>query len=138
MTDQDLPRGEGCIEGMRCPKCGNFERFKIVGTQLYRVSADGTDDAGGEIEWDNDSLAVCPDCSFQGTVGDFLTERALDPMSPEVFFRGRSHWDVHPRFPVADWQYQIAEGGTRQGYQDWCRSEWDALNDQKAPGMEAR
>lgn len=31
MTDQDLPRGEGCIEGMRCPTCGKFEQFNTLG-----------------------------------------------------------------------------------------------------------
>ena len=65
------PRGEGCIEGMRCPDCGNHHAFKIVGSQLYRVSADGTDDAGGDIEWDGESYAECPECGKQSTVDGF-------------------------------------------------------------------
>ncbi|WKW86158.1 hypothetical protein SEA_JONJAMES_185 [Gordonia Phage JonJames] len=29
------------------------------------------------------------------------------------------HWDEDPNFPVSDWQEQVANGDTRQGYWDW-------------------
>ena len=28
-------------------------------------------------------------------------------------------WGEHPGHPVADWQYEIANGDTRSGYWDW-------------------
>ena len=28
-------------------------------------------------------------------------------------------WASHPTYPVADWQYEVANGDTRQGYRSW-------------------
>lgn len=28
-------------------------------------------------------------------------------------------WAEHPVYPVADWQYEVANGDTRQGYRGW-------------------
>lgn len=33
-----------------------------------------------------------------------------------------SHWDNHPDYPVEDWQYEVANGDTRQSYREWCTS----------------
>ncbi len=33
------------------------------------------------------------------------------------------HWTENPDFPVTDWQYDVASGNTRLGYQDWCRQQ---------------
>lgn len=30
-----------------------------------------------------------------------------------------SYWDEQPDFPLADWQYEVQNGDTRQGYADW-------------------
>lgn len=30
-----------------------------------------------------------------------------------------SYWDEQPGFPLADWQYEVLNGDTRQGYADW-------------------
>jgi hypothetical protein len=32
------------------------------------------------------------------------------------------HWDTHPEYPRADWQHEVANGETMQGYRDWLRS----------------
>lgn len=29
------------------------------------------------------------------------------------------YWGECPRFPVSDWQYEVAEQATRQGYWEW-------------------
>jgi hypothetical protein len=29
------------------------------------------------------------------------------------------YWTDHPEFPVKDWQYEVANGDTRQGYWQW-------------------
>jgi hypothetical protein len=34
-----------------------------------------------------------------------------------------SHWDDHSDHPVADWQYEVANGDTRQSYAEWCASQ---------------
>jgi hypothetical protein len=40
------------------------------------------------------------------------------------------HWDSHPDFPVSDWEYEVANGDTRLGYQQW-------VNDQIEMGEQA-
>jgi hypothetical protein len=68
--DLEAPTGDGCIEGMRCPKCGNHEEFKIVGSTLWDVLEDGCDDHD-DVEWDDDSYCRCSECGHDGTVRDF-------------------------------------------------------------------
>ena len=29
------------------------------------------------------------------------------------------YWSSHPLYPVDDWQYEVANGDTRQGYWEW-------------------
>lgn len=29
------------------------------------------------------------------------------------------YWDGHPDFPSEDWQYEVANGDTREGYWTW-------------------
>jgi hypothetical protein len=35
------------------------------------------------------------------------------------------HWGKHPRWPVEDWQYEVANGDTRLGYWDWVNNMLD-------------
>lgn len=37
------------------------------------------------------------------------------PVIPDI-------WGVHTDFPVEDWQYEVSNGDTRQGYWTWCAS----------------
>lgn len=30
-----------------------------------------------------------------------------------------SHWENHPRYPVADWKYEVENDDTRLGYAQW-------------------
>jgi hypothetical protein len=32
----------------------------------------------------------------------------------------RGYWGEHPKYPVEDWRYQVANNETRQGYWEWC------------------
>ncbi len=29
------------------------------------------------------------------------------------------YWSEHPDYPVEDWQYEVANGDTREGYWKW-------------------
>lgn len=29
------------------------------------------------------------------------------------------HWSAHPKYPVTDWQYDVANDDTRLGYWEW-------------------
>ena len=32
------------------------------------------------------------------------------------------YWGAHPDFPVSDWQYEVANGDTRQSYWEWAEA----------------
>lgn len=34
---------------------------------------------------------------------------------------GFDYWDHHPVHSIFDWQYEVANGDTRQGYWEWVR-----------------
>lgn len=59
-----------CLEGMKCPECGSYGPFDIVGTSLFSVHDDGTD-GHGDVEWDDESLTMCPTCNKVGKLQDF-------------------------------------------------------------------
>jgi hypothetical protein len=72
---------ENCLRGIRCPKCGNEDRFFIVATILADVTDDGADIARHtDMEWDDDSHTRCPDCDRDGPLAEFRVhdeEKAL-------------------------------------------------------------
>ena len=32
---------------------------------------------------------------------------------------GISYWDHYSKYPLEDWQYEVANGDTRRGYHEW-------------------
>lgn len=46
--------------------------------------------------------------------------------TPRRDWNPESHWDHHPDHPVEDWQAEVANDDTRQGYRDWVESQLDA------------
>ena len=68
---------ENCLEGIKCPKCGNEDRFFIAATIIADVTDGGADVAKNtDMEWDDDSHTRCPDCGEEGVLGGFRTEEA--------------------------------------------------------------
>jgi len=66
---------ENCLEGIKCPKCGNEDRLFIVATILADVTDDGADIAKhSDMEWSDSSHARCPDCGESGALSNFHTE----------------------------------------------------------------
>ncbi len=59
-----------CLEGIRCPKCGHEDSFKIEATVVVLVTDDGTDDFG-DCEWDDNHYCECGECAHSATVKDF-------------------------------------------------------------------
>ena len=59
-----------CLEGIRCPKCGHEDSFKIEATVVALVTDEGTEDFG-DVEWDEDHYCECDDCHYFGTIKDF-------------------------------------------------------------------
>jgi hypothetical protein len=60
-----------CLKNIKCPDCGNEDRFRIQGMTLFTVTDDGTDEFG-DVEWDDDSYAECVACHRHGTLKDFM------------------------------------------------------------------
>jgi hypothetical protein len=66
-----------CLEGIKCPACGNEELFRIAATSMFTVTDDGTDDYA-DVQWDDDSYAECAECLRHGAVKDFKVRNARE------------------------------------------------------------
>lgn len=64
-----MPR-TNCLEGWKCPECGNKDKFTISVTATADVTDEGIED-GFDYEWDNDSFARCSKCGRSGSVLEF-------------------------------------------------------------------
>ena len=73
--EQEKTENTNCLEGMKCPRCGSLEPFKIEVTTLIQFTDDGEDlGKGSDQEWDDKSYCECCECIFHGTVKDFKME----------------------------------------------------------------
>lgn len=85
---------QNCLEGLRCPDCGNADRLRIVARVMADVTDDGAEMAhGSQLDWDDDSLAVCPECDHDGPLAGFR-DRGLPP-DPEGMNDRRAEWAGH-------------------------------------------
>lgn len=64
-----------CLEGLRCPKCGQEDRLLITGRAVFEVVDDGVEDHR-DVEWDANSPTACDVCDFEGDLGDFRIPEA--------------------------------------------------------------
>lgn len=62
---------------MKCPQCKDSVRFLICATTVRMVGVtpkgEVVEDDGGDILWEDDSIAECTECSWSGTVKDLET-----------------------------------------------------------------
>jgi len=70
----DTSKNTNCLKGVKCPKCGQEDTFKIEASCLFTVTDDGTEDEGNGHEWDDTNYCECFDCGYHGTVADFTIE----------------------------------------------------------------
>jgi phage FluMu protein Com len=68
-----------CLEGIRCPGCKQEDELMIELLVSVRITDDGTEDQGGDYEWDDNSPCSCPKCKFLGTIKDFQVESQPKP-----------------------------------------------------------
>jgi DNA-directed RNA polymerase subunit RPC12/RpoP len=66
-----------CLAGIACPQCGNDFRIYIGVKTLAEVTDDGAE-TYGDMEWNSDSYAECPDCQHRGTLGEFRIDHATE------------------------------------------------------------
>ncbi len=65
------------LEGVRCPACGNDERFWVAVTAFAEVTDSGPEDFR-DVNWSEESDILCPRCNASGRVADFrATSRPL-------------------------------------------------------------
>jgi hypothetical protein len=69
-----------CLEGIRCPDCGNEEAFYIESTAVMYVTDDGAE-ARGDISWNDDSHAQCATCERGGKLADFKAKNCDWPLA---------------------------------------------------------
>jgi hypothetical protein len=72
-----------CLENIQCPACGNEHCFRLAAKTIAIVTDDGVEDYG-DMEWDNDSYAECPQCLRHGTLKDFMVRKAIKTDDAEV------------------------------------------------------
>lgn len=70
-----------CLEGIRCPHCGQTGRFKITALITCVVTDNGSEPVG-DHEWDDESSTHCPECGFDGKLKSFRKRNRL-PSDPE-------------------------------------------------------
>lgn len=71
LPDMTAPStNENCLDGIRCPRCGNEGSFRIAATSTFLVVDDGTEEYQ-DVEWDSASRIDCTGCYHSGTVADF-------------------------------------------------------------------
>lgn len=76
-----------CLEGVKCPKCGQEDLFKIAAHVICEVSDDGTEDHLGDHEWDQQSFCQCCECDHAGKLADFTIEewgKEKEPRGPDL------------------------------------------------------
>lgn len=66
-----MTKNENCLAGVRCPKCGYAEQFRIVATCWAEVLDDGVVGAH-EYEWGEDSWCECQGCLYAAKYIEFL------------------------------------------------------------------
>jgi hypothetical protein len=69
---------DNCLEGIKCPQCGNEDRFFISCTTLAVVTDEGAQ-AYGDMEWGDESSAVCSEFQKTGPLRDFRRKTQLPP-----------------------------------------------------------
>ena len=69
----DLPNpNTNCLDGMRCPNCGQARSLNIEATVIVKVTDNGTDDTVDGWEWDDTSPCACSNCGHNATVAKFM------------------------------------------------------------------
>jgi hypothetical protein len=77
--------------GFTCPDCAKGDELTITAQMIVqaRLTPDGTDDDGGDTEWDDASEVRCG-CGWNGTVAQLKVEEVEDSMdfdsgTPDVY-----------------------------------------------------
>jgi hypothetical protein len=113
-----------CLEGVKCPKCGQEDVFVVAVTGWTRVTDDGTDSVEG-LEWAEDAQVMCPqlNCDWKGTWAQLL-----EPTKYQMtitFTASRKLDDLEKDSLVATVETQVSEPFVIMDPDaDWVPAEW--------------
>ena len=79
---------ENCLSGIKCPDCGQEDKFYIVASAEFEVTDDGTDTHSG-VGWDNESHIRCAECGAAGKVKHFQEPEPDKPFEVVGYVRKR-------------------------------------------------
>ena len=67
-----MAKNSSCLEGIKCPECGQEDRFRITISVMAEYRAGTLTDEGsiGDLDDDN-SYICCNACGYDGDVGEF-------------------------------------------------------------------
>lgn len=69
-------KNTNCLEGFRCPECGQEDELLIYAEVRVSLRDDGSEVLHGWTDWNRDSVAECPECGHEGKVEEFFTREA--------------------------------------------------------------
>lgn len=74
----DASPNTNCLEGWQCPDCESWGPFTVEMTTRVMLSDEGTYflQDHGDLEYDDTSFAMCPDCQREAPVASFRHEGA--------------------------------------------------------------
>ena len=71
-----MSNNTNCLEGIRCPECGQEDGFYIdvvIHATVYMTDNGYDEESGAEMDWDDDAFMRCGDCDHSGQARDFRT-----------------------------------------------------------------
>jgi hypothetical protein len=85
----------GNQHGLQCPKCKKGDELAIEVLRWATLLPDGTEDEGGDTEWDDPSRAKCNDCGWEGQVKDLIVIELDDEEGSWTnhFYHCNTQWD---------------------------------------------
>ena len=91
----DAPRTNvNCLEGLKCPQCGQSDRLLIEGTSVFEVVDDGTE-SHSSVEWNDSSVTQCPECHLGADLKHFQIKPENEDKTYEVVVYARSRYTAN-------------------------------------------
>lgn len=119
-----------CLEGRRCPSCGQAERFLVDAICTVSITDDGEEvypRVDEMFQYDEDAPAVCPQCNFEGTWSLFLIDKGHRYSIETTFFSNRLLTQQEIDSLIATVETQVQEPVILSAMdRDWEPAEWES------------